>query len=282
MDARRRNRNRRIKASVSRPVESAAERSLRWSRTARLLAAESAAAHADGSVRTSAPRAHAYRRASRAASVSAAAAMTLFAVAGTLTPSAAEVGELSIRSAAALPMTGTVAGTDAARAMSAVAAVIPAVASGTAAENAAPGIASVPAYETAAFSTPKDPLHSAPALADPTRCLAPMARSSATLVAALPGTSSAVPVPHEVSEAVRHLRSPMARPTPRPLIEIIPFGIGAAARSVSSTPLVRSLRPQERPVHAARSKSVSVVATCGFGSIVRRGDAVFHRPPACI
>ena len=277
-----RRRRARHSAHAIRKVESAPERSLRWSASARALAVESAAARVAGPS-DSFERAPAYRRASRSASVSAAAAMLLLSVAG--------VPGWVVGAGAA---DGSVARVTVFTAPTALA---PEAAAERIAEpswiTATPGGAAIPTGVAApsrsveiAASAPRDPSGPAPVLVDPAHCVASLAHGTASIAASLPESLHATPVPQPVAESAQYLgvpSSPRSGPrAARPLIEIIPLEIGRNARSVIDTPMSRSIRPEHRPAPAATAKSVSVVATCGYGAIVKRGNSVFHRPPACI
>ena len=277
-----RRRRARQSARATRKVESAPERSLRWSAGARALAVESAAARiADPSDYSE--RAPAYRRASRSASVSAAAAMLLLSMAG--------VPEWVVGADAA---DGSVA---LATVFTAPAALAPEAAAERIAEPswitgpqdsaAIPSDVAAPARPVEmTASAPRDPSGPAPVLADPARCVASKAHGAPTIVASLPESLSAAPVPQPVAESAQYLAvpsSPQSGPhAARPLIEIIPSEIGRNARSVIDAPMGGSIRPEHRPAPPAAAKSVSVVATCGYGAIVKRGNSVFHRPPNCI
>ena len=92
-------------AQASRPVETRTERSLRRTSAARRLAAEAADARGQGPVRRAAPKPSVYQRASRAATVTAAASTVMMLVLGFEGPGHdAEMGAFVARTAAPLMM----------------------------------------------------------------------------------------------------------------------------------------------------------------------------------
>ena len=228
-------RNRGTAAQADRKVETVAERSLRRSSTARMLAAESAGSRQGVPRRRSGPI-HLYHAVVRSASLSAAGILAAaFAIDATGSePAPMTMTAVSVETAAAAP-------------------TLAAAPSWTPGASALASVRTDDAFTVSRTRAPRRFLDGEREMAEVEADIAP--RSGTPLTTA---TSPATAVPAKA------------------LIEIL-----LSPETAPVTAVFQSPRPNRRPGRMIEVRADPAVV-CGFGSIVERGSAVFHRPPICI